>query len=73
MFNQSNNSLRASGRIKRPIYAFMRCPHCGSNRVNAMRDDHNVFCGDCNWDSLNVYAELQAKASSLRNLSNAMQ
>ena len=68
MSSPSIHGSRPVARIKRPIYAFKRCPFCGSNRVNEMGDDHNVFCGDCSWDSMNVYAELQAKAGQLKYL-----
>ena len=57
-----NLNVQSSRRLlKRPSEAFHRCPHCASNRIRELGGDH-VFCADCDWDSLNLYAELQAKA-----------
>ena len=46
----------ASSARKTPKEAFKVCPYCESQNIRPM--DEEVFCLDCNWDSIAINAEL---------------
>ena len=41
---------------KTPVEAYQACPYCKSK--NLMPFEEEVFCLDCNWDSIAIHAEL---------------
>ncbi len=45
----------------RPSYVFHRCPYCGSAKFTSLPGD-NLSCNECHWDSLDAYADIQARA-----------
>ena len=41
---------------KTPVEAYKVCPYCESKNLMAL--DEEVFCLDCEWDSIAIHAEL---------------
>ena len=41
---------------KTPVEAYKTCPYCKSK--NLMPFEEEVFCLDCDWDSIAIHAEL---------------
>lgn len=43
-------------KLKDPVKVFTSCPSCGSKEIFPI--DEQVFCTDCSWNSIKVYADL---------------
>lgn len=41
---------------KTPVEAYKACPYCQSTNLTAFEEE--VFCRDCEWDSIAIHAEL---------------
>lgn len=41
---------------KTPVEAYKACPYCKSKNLTAFEEE--VFCRDCDWDSIAIHAEL---------------
>ena len=41
---------------KTPVEAYKACPYCKSKNLTAFEGE--VFCRDCDWDSIAIHAEL---------------
>lgn len=41
---------------KTPVEAYKACPYCQSKNLTTL--DEEVFCLDCEWDSIAIHAEL---------------
>lgn len=39
-----------------PVEAYKACPYCKSKNLTAFEEE--VFCRDCDWDSIAIHAEL---------------
>lgn len=55
-------SVRRSICIKSPKEAFPKCPHCYSSRISELTEEE-VFCEDCDWDSIDTHSQLLAEAN----------
>lgn len=54
---------RPAIRLKSPREAFPKCPSCLSSRVAPLGDsEEEVYCRDCDWNSVAIHAELMAEA-----------
>jgi len=49
---------RAQSGIRTPVNAFLECPQCESK--NLIPCDGQVFCGYCDWNSVEVFAERES-------------
>ena len=50
-----NNVPKKRPEVKIPSSVFKRCPACGSSSLTVFEED--VFCTDCEWDSLVAHAD----------------
>lgn len=48
--------------FKSPKDAFTQCPQCRSPRVSELTDE-DVYCEDCDWDSIDIHSRLLAEAN----------
>ena len=51
--------------VKTPAEVFTSCPHCRSKSLFDFEGE--IFCNGCNWDSIEVHAEILAVAQINRN------
>jgi hypothetical protein len=62
---QFSYDVRNQPAIRRPVEVFKRCPACESDRLIPIADD--AMCADCDWDSVELYAELLSDAENTKS------
>ncbi len=55
---QVSCDVNAKSAVRTPVEVFKTCPDCQSPRLIPVSSD--VLCADCDWDSIELYADVQA-------------